>query len=119
VHIATSIFKLQIRFTTGKHVMNARSMFEDRSCLEASLIARADHFINQLLENKHYSEPLSVRESTILKMLGKGLTAEQITIVIGCGLSTTRSHLQRIYTKLGASSSIQAVVIGRNLNLLD
>jgi ATP/maltotriose-dependent transcriptional regulator MalT len=99
--------------------MNARSKSEDRHCLEASLIARADKFVHQLFENKQYADPLSFRESTILKMLAKGLTAEQITMVIGCSLCTTRSHLQRIYTKLGASSSIQAVVIGRNLNLLD
>jgi LuxR family transcriptional regulator, maltose regulon positive regulatory protein len=99
--------------------MNVSSTLENRSCLEASLIARADKLVNQLFENKQYSDPLSIRESTILKMLAKGLTAEQISMVIGCGMCTTRSHLQRIYTKLDAKSSIQAVVIGRSLGLLD
>jgi DNA-binding CsgD family transcriptional regulator len=98
--------------------VNARNILEIRSCLEASLLARADEYIRTRFEHKCITEPLSIRESTILKMLAKGLTAEEIATLTDCGVSTTRSHLQRIYAKFGVRSSIHAIVIGKRLGLL-
>jgi LuxR family transcriptional regulator, maltose regulon positive regulatory protein len=98
--------------------MNARTIKEHRSLIEASLLARADAYASIKAGCKRKIEPLSIRECTILKMLAMGLTAEEISAVIGCGVNTVRTHLKNVYSKLGVSSSIQAVVAGTALGLL-
>jgi DNA-binding CsgD family transcriptional regulator len=99
--------------------MNAPNFQETRAFIEAELLAAADDYILERIEkNKTFFESLSARENTVLNMLAKGLTAEEITLIIGCSVNTTRSHLSHIYRKLGVSSSIQAVVIAKRFRLL-
>jgi ATP/maltotriose-dependent transcriptional regulator MalT len=98
--------------------MNALTIKEHRSLIEVSLLARAEAYVFDKSASQRRIEPLSTRECTILKMLAMGLSPEEISAVIGCGLNTVRTHLRNIYSKLGVKSSIQAVVAGRSLGLL-
>jgi DNA-binding NarL/FixJ family response regulator len=98
--------------------MNAMTVMEQRACSEALFLARADEYAQKRSASKPFCEELSLRERTILRMLGKGLTVEEITEVIGCTVNTTRSHVRSIYAKLRVRSSVQAVCMGREIGLL-
>jgi DNA-binding NarL/FixJ family response regulator len=85
---------------------------------EASLLAKAEEYARDRFASHLFVEKLSPREATVLRMLEKGLTAEEIGEVLGSKLNTVRSHIRRIYSKLGVNSSIQAISIARRLDLL-
>jgi DNA-binding NarL/FixJ family response regulator len=98
--------------------MNALTAVERRACSEAMFLARADEFAQKRFATKLFCDDLSIRESTVLRMMGKGLSVEEISGLIGCTVNTTRSHLRNIYSKLGVNSSIQAICIGLQLGLV-
>ncbi len=52
---------------------------------------------------------LTVREHEILKFLGQALTNKEIAQAIGVSPETVKSHLQRIYAKLGVSNRTEAM----------
>lgn len=55
-------------------------------------------------------EPLSKREQEVLEQLAMGRSTRQIAEALRLGEETVKSHLSRIYTKLGAGDRVQAVV---------
>jgi LuxR family maltose regulon positive regulatory protein len=63
-------------------------------------------------------EPLSEREIEILKLLAKGLSNAEIGERLYLALSTVKGHNQRIFGKLGVQSRTEAIVRGRELNLI-
>jgi DNA-binding NarL/FixJ family response regulator len=85
---------------------------------EASYLAKAEDYARTRFASQLLVEKLSPREETVLRMLEKGLTADEICDVLGSKLNTIRSHIRRIYAKLGVSSSIQALSLARRLGLL-
>ncbi|WP_049556493.1 helix-turn-helix transcriptional regulator [Nonomuraea sp. SBT364] len=52
---------------------------------------------------------LTSREIEVLSLLTEGLSAPQVGERLGLAPSTVRSHLERVYTKLGAHTGPQAV----------
>lgn len=50
---------------------------------------------------------LSRREQEILVQLARGVPAKSIGCAIGCGHATVRTHLRRVYKKLGCSGSLE------------
>jgi DNA-binding NarL/FixJ family response regulator len=103
---------------SNEEEMNAPVFAEYRACVEALFLARADEYAQNRFNIRFCVEGLSIREMTILRMLDKGLTAEEIAAVIGCSVSTVRTHTRNIYSKLGVGSSIQAVSLGRRMGLI-
>jgi DNA-binding NarL/FixJ family response regulator len=85
---------------------------------EASFLAKADDFVRCRFGSQVLFEKLSPREVTVLRMLAKGLVAEEICEVLGSKLNTVRSHIRGIYAKLGVKSSIQAISVARRQGLL-
>jgi putative nucleotidyltransferase with HDIG domain len=57
--------------------------------------------------------PLSARERQVLIGLAEGKVYKQIAADLGLQASTVRSHLHRIYTRLGAVDRAQAVLLAR------
>jgi putative nucleotidyltransferase with HDIG domain len=55
--------------------------------------------------------PLSVRQTTIMRLLARGLLYKQIASKLGLSTSTVRSHLHSVYKKLGVSDRAQAVLL--------
>ena len=64
------------------------------------------------------AEPLSKRELEVLHLIADGLSNEEIAERLVVGKSTIKTHINRIFSKLGATSRKQAVVRAQELNLL-
>jgi putative nucleotidyltransferase with HDIG domain len=58
--------------------------------------------------------PLSRRELEVISALAQGKIYKQIGLELGLSASTVRSHLHRIYHRLGAADRAQAVLIARD-----
>ena len=65
-----------------------------------------------------FVEPLSQRESAVLRLLGSELTGPDIARELVVSLSTVRTHTRSIYAKLGVTSRRAAVRRADELNLL-
>ncbi len=64
-------------------------------------------------------EPLSTRELEVLRLIGAGLSNQQIADKLSVAASTVKTHINNIYGKLGVQTRIQAVQRARELRILD
>ena len=55
--------------------------------------------------------PLSARQTVVLGMLGEGKRYKEIAAELGLAVSTVRSHLYAVYTRLGVPDRAQAVLL--------
>ena len=63
-------------------------------------------------------EPLSKRELGILRLIGEGLTNQEIAERLVITLHTVKKHSSNIYGKLDVRSRTQAVARARELELI-
>jgi LuxR family maltose regulon positive regulatory protein len=63
-------------------------------------------------------EPLSARELEVLRLLADGLSNQEIAQELVIAVGTVKNHLKNVYGKLGVHSRTQAVVRGREVELL-
>lgn len=63
--------------------------------------------------------PLTPRQQEILRLLSAGHSYEQIGLALDLSVNTIRSHLRTIYDRLGASTKVEAVMIGVELGLIE
>lgn len=63
-------------------------------------------------------DPLSERELDVLRLLASDLNSSQIADELTIAVSTVRSHIKNIYSKLDAHSRYEAVIRARELSLL-
>jgi DNA-binding NarL/FixJ family response regulator len=57
------------------------------------------------------NDPLTPRESEILALVREGRSSKEIARELGITRSTVRCHVQRVLTKLGVASRLQAAAI--------
>jgi LuxR family maltose regulon positive regulatory protein len=62
--------------------------------------------------------PLSDRELTVLRYLTSRLTIREIAAEIFVSTNTVKTHVKRIYIKLGVSSRMEAIAEARRLGVL-
>ena len=76
--------------------------------------------IKTMLDHKLTSAKprLSERESEVLDLLAAGLGVSAIASKLYVSESTTKSHITKIYEKLGAANRAQALVSAMRLGLL-
>jgi DNA-binding NarL/FixJ family response regulator len=98
--------------------MNMASQLTFTNHREAGFLAKAEDYARCRFSSQVRVEKLSPREETVLRMLEKGLIADEISDVLGSKINTVRSHIRKIYCKLGVKSSIQAISLARRSNLL-
>lgn len=67
---------------------------------------------------KFVLDPLSERELEVLRLLSEGLTNADIATELTIAHSTVKTHVNRIYSKLGVSTRTQAVARARQLQIL-
>jgi LuxR family maltose regulon positive regulatory protein len=63
-------------------------------------------------------EPLSERELEILRLISMGLTNQEIAHRLVIAVSTVKSHINNLYSKLGTNRRTQAISIAREQGLL-
>ncbi|GIQ71361.1 LuxR family transcriptional regulator [Xylanibacillus composti] len=64
-------------------------------------------------------ESLSQSEHSMLRLLNQGATNKQIAQELALSAGTVRVYLSRMYGKLGVSSRTQALLVARDLQLLE
>ncbi|HXF58178.1 MAG TPA: response regulator transcription factor [Actinomycetota bacterium] len=63
--------------------------------------------------------PLSPRESQVLQKIAYGATTKEVAHDLGISPHTVKTHLERIFEKLGANDRAQAVAIALRKGLVD
>ena len=63
-------------------------------------------------------EPLSARETEVLRLIAAGLTNQEIADSLVISAETVKKHTSSIYGKLGVRSRTEAAARGRALDLL-
>ena len=65
-----------------------------------------------------YIEPLTDRETEVLRLIAKGLTNPEIATRLFLSLHTVKTHTRNIYSKLGVHTRTEAVATARTLGIL-
>ena len=63
-------------------------------------------------------EPLTRREEDIMRLMGRGLTNQEIADDLVISPNTVRAHATKIYAKLGVTNRTRAVHKARQLGIL-
>ena len=87
---------------------------------------RSPEYVKRLLEafgesrslQEAILDPLSERELDVLLLVAQGLTNSEIAAELVIANSTVKTHVNRIYSKLGVSTRTQAVARARQLQIL-
>jgi two-component system, NarL family, response regulator LiaR len=64
------------------------------------------------------SEPLTERETEVLKLIARGMANKQISREIFVALSTVKTHVNNLYRKLGVTSRTQAALYAARVGLV-
>jgi len=59
-------------------------------------------------------EALTPRELDIVRLVGKGLRNKEIADALGVSVTTVRTHLQKVYDKLGPGSRVELALFAAN-----
>ena len=63
-------------------------------------------------------EPLSERELEVLQLISIGLSNQEIADRLIIAVSTVKSHINSLYSKLGTHRRTQAIAMARDLGLI-
>ena len=95
----------------------ARLALQDKAVIHPSL-TRA--FIEEVqYVDRRPDAPLSRREKEILQMVAFGSTTKEVAHDLGISPHTVKTHLERIFEKLGANDRAQAVAIAIRKGLVE
>ena len=99
-----------LKDVSAQELVNAaRLALEDKAVIHPSL-TRA--FIEEVqYPDRRPEAPLSKRETEILQMVAYGSTTKEVAHDLGISPHTVKTHLERIFEKLGANDRAQAVAI--------
>jgi DNA-binding NarL/FixJ family response regulator len=67
---------------------------------------------------KPLAEPLTDRETEVLRLIVCGATNQDIAEKLHIGLGTVKHHVRAVFAKLGARDRVQAVLTAQELNLV-
>ena len=90
--------------------------YSPEAALAESLLAQAPTMRDALASS--FPEPLTDRELDVLRRLDSDLTMAEIGAQLFISANTVKTHLKRIYAKLGARGRFEAVAIARENDLL-
>jgi LuxR family transcriptional regulator, maltose regulon positive regulatory protein len=85
---------------------------------DAGMLRGRVHRLREALEERRMADPLTAAERRVLDLLPTQLTAAQIAARLFLTTNTVKSHLSRIYRKLGVKTRTDAVEAARRVGLL-
>ena len=91
---------------------------QTESNLPAWAVARIDKFMQPSITSSTLPDPLTEREVEILGLMGNGRSAPKIASQLVIGVSTVRTHIKRIYSKLNVHSRHEAIQSARKYKLI-
>jgi DNA-binding NarL/FixJ family response regulator len=95
----------------------ARLALEDKAVIHPAL---TQAFIEEVrLVDRKPEAPLSRREVEILQKVAYGSTTKEVADQLGISPHTVKTHLERIFEKLGANDRAQAVAIAIRKGLVE
>ena len=95
----------------------ARLALEDKAVIHPAL---TQAFIEEVrLVDRKPEAPLSRREGEILQKVAYGSTTKEVADQLGISPHTVKTHLERIFEKLGANDRAQAVAIAIRKGLVE
>jgi ATP-dependent transcriptional regulator len=74
--------------------------------------------INSLFYKEDSEECLSKREIEVLKEIEKGISNKEIAENLFISLATVKTHIIKIYSKLGVNNRVEAINEGKKLNYI-
>lgn len=77
-----------------------------------------DNVKNKYKTEVALSEPLTVRELEVLKLIAAGMSNKEIAKSLEIKVSTVKTHTLNVYGKLGVNRRVQAVMRAKDLKLL-
>lgn len=95
-------------------VAGIRSVAAGQSALSPQVAVR-------LVERMRRPEPgtvLTARETDVLRLVATGLSNKQIAVALGIGESTVKTHLLKVFEKLGVADRTRAVTLAMERGLL-
>jgi WD40 repeat protein/serine/threonine protein kinase len=95
---------------------NPKRRYQD--VLEFAHTFREAANLDHVLQDIALSEPLTVREGEILRLIVEGYSNKQIAQTLFVELSTVKWHITQLYRKLHVRSRAQAIVRARELDLI-
>jgi DNA-binding NarL/FixJ family response regulator len=96
----------------------ARKAMEGKAVIHPQL-TRAFIEEVQLTDERPDAKPLSRREKEILQKVAYGATTREVALDLGISPHTVKTHLERIFEKLGANDRAQAVAIAIRSGLVE
>lgn len=103
--------------SAGELVQAARLALQGKAIIHPDL-TRA--FLDEVqLADRKADSTLSKRESEILQKVAYGATTRQVAHDLGISPHTVKTHLERIFEKLGANDRAQAVAIAIRKGLVE
>ena len=107
-----------LKDVSAEELVNAAKLaLEDKAVIHPSL-TRA--FIEEVrFVDRRPDAPLSKREIQILQMVAYGSTTKEVAHDLGISPHTVKTHLERIFEKLGANDRAQAVAIAIRRGLVE
>lgn len=101
----------------GELVNAARLAMQGKAVIHPSL---TQAFIEEVrLVERRPEAPLSPREVEILQQVAYGSTTKEVADQLGISFHTVKTHLERIFEKLGANDRAQAVAIAIRQGLVE
>ena len=73
---------------------------------------------SKLITQNFLVEPLSERELEVLRLLAEGRDNAEIARALVVAVSTIKSHVNHIFSKLGVGNRLEAVLRAQQLDLL-
>jgi LuxR family transcriptional regulator, maltose regulon positive regulatory protein len=86
--------------------------------VDTLLAAFSDTQISVRTQSAVHTEQVSSRELQVLHLIEIGLTNQEIAERLVIALSTVKSHINSLYSKVGASNRVQAIALAREQGLL-
>ena len=107
-----------LKDVSASELVQAARLAVDGKAVIHPTLTRA--FIEEVQYVEHRPEtPLSRRESQILQRVAYGATTKEVARDLGISAHTVKTHLERIFEKLGANDRAQAVAIALRQGLVD
>lgn len=96
-------------------VAGIRSVAAGQSALSPAVAVR---LVERMRQPEATASALTPRETGVLRLVAAGLGNKQIAVQLGIGESTVKTHLLRVYDKLGVDSRTRAVTLALERGLL-